>query len=155
MNSDQENFEALRRLIALKQYEQPPPRYFSELPGRIWMRIEREPASQSFWERLLPNIGLSPAFAYSFGLLACGSLFMGIVFSLNTEPEQLVGQPVAEDWHENSARLATTDGIGMRLQPYQPNHLASTNPVMNSDPLPSLFDGFKLRALPANFIPGQ
>jgi len=156
MNPEQENFDALRRLLALKRYEEPPPGYFSELPGRIWSRIEREPASESFWERIFPNIGLSPAFAYSFGLLACGSLFMGILYSLKTEPEQLLGQPIAKgNWHEDSARLATTDGVGMNLQPYRPNQFASTNPVMNAEPLPSLFDSFKLRVQPANFMPAQ
>lgn len=156
MNSEPEDFTALRKLLALKRYEEPPPRFFSELPSRIWRRIEQEPAPLSFWERFFPNIGLSPAFAYSFGLLACGSLFFGIAYSLNSEPEQLVGQPVLTDnWHEHSTRLATTDGIGMNLEPYRPNSLASTNPVMNTEPRPSLFDGFKLGIQPASYVPAQ
>ena len=156
MNLEQENFETLRKLLAFKKYEQPPPRYFSELPGRIWVRIEREAAAPSFWRRIFPNIGVSPAFAYSFGLLACGSLFFGIAYSLKTGLEQNVGQPVAKDsWQENSLRLATTEGVGMKLEPYRSSQLASTNPVINAEPLPSLFDGFRLRVQSANFTPTQ
>lgn len=156
MNPEQEDFESLRQLLALKKYEQPPPRYFSELSSRIWTRIEREPVPSKFWERFFPNIGLSPGFAYSFGLLACASLFMGVIYSLKTEPQQGVGQNVAAgSWPENSAALATTEGISMNLAPYRPGQFASTNPVMNTEPRASLFDGFKLRAQSANYTPGQ
>ncbi|MEO6034615.1 MAG: hypothetical protein ABIQ35_05125 [Verrucomicrobiota bacterium] len=154
MNPEQEDFESLRQLLALKKYEQPPPRYFSELSGRIWLRIEREPARLSFWQRIFPNVGVSPTFAYSFGLLACGSLFLGIAYSLNNEPQQSSGQPMANgNWPENSPRLATTDGIGMKLEPFRATQMASTNPVMNAEPLNSLFDGFRLRVQAANFSP--
>ena len=156
MNMEQENFEALRKLLVLKKYEQPPPRYFSELPGRIWARIEPKSSALSFWQRLFPNIGVSPAFAYSFGLLACGSLFLGIVYSLNTVPQQSIGPHLANgNWPENSPRLATTEGVGMKLEPYRPTQNASTNPVINAEPLPSLFDGFRLRAQSVNYTPPQ
>jgi hypothetical protein len=109
MNSDQENFEALRKLLALKKYEQPPPRYFSELPSRIWVRIERERQTTSFWARLFPNFGLNPAMAYSFGLLACGTLVFGIGYSLRTETAQTANNPLAND-----NPLAASRGLAAR-----------------------------------------
>jgi hypothetical protein len=153
MNSDQENFEALRKLLALKKYEQPPPRYFSELPSRIWSRLEREPETSSFWQRLFPNLELNPAIAYSFGLLACATLIFGISYSLRTGTEQVVARPVPNDNLGFPApQVATTETPGLTLSNYQPAQLASTNPVMNTEPL---FNGVNLRIERANYSPGQ
>jgi len=161
MNSEQEDFENLRKLLALKKYEQPPPRYFSELPSRIWVRIERgDGRATSFWARLLPGSGLSPAMAYSFGLLACGTLVFGIGYSLRTDPGQTAGSPLANGNNllSTAPRLATTrEPSGLNLSNFQPAQLASTNPVMNhSEPLPSLFNSLPLpQTAPVNYSPGQ
>ncbi len=156
MNSDQENFEALRKLLALKKYEQPPPRYFSELSTRILNRIEREPQTIPFWERFFPNIGLNPALAYSFGLLACGTLVFGLGYSLKTEPEQTVAHPFGDENRSIASSMpAAQDAPGLSLSNYQVNQLASTNPVMGTEPLPSLFDGLNLRVTPVNYSSGK
>jgi hypothetical protein len=155
MNSDQENFEALRKLLALKKYEQPPPRYFSELSTRILNRIEREPRTIPFWERFFPNIGLNPALAYSFGLLACGTLVFGIGYSLKTESEQTVTHPFGDGNRSIAAMPAPQDVSGLSLSNYQVNQLASTNPVMGSETLPSLFDGLNLNVTPVNYSSGK
>jgi hypothetical protein len=155
MNPEQENFEALRKLLALKRHEVPPPRYFSELPRRIWTEIEREPVRLSIWERFFPNVGVSPAFAYSFGLLACGTLFLSVAYSLKTDGEPAIARPVAIENHELTfPRLATRDGVGMSLAPAR-NEMASTNPVFNAEPLRSLFNGMELRVEQAGYSPAQ
>lgn len=155
MNPDQENFEALRKLLALKKYEQPPPRYFSELPTKIWTRIEREPVSVPFWERFLPNVGINPALAYSFGLLACGTLVLGIGHSLKSDPTQVVVQPLVDDIWGGAPKVAGAGSSGMTLSNFQPTQMASTNPVMSSEPLPSLFGNPQLQTAPVSFSPGQ
>jgi len=154
MNSDQENFEALRKLLALKKHEQPPPRYFSEFSTKIWTRIERENQNLSFWARLFPNLRLNPAFAYSFGLLACGSLVFGIGYTLSTEPEQTAASPM-----ENNNLLVAAPKLGIKESPlnfsnYQATQLASTNPVMTPE-LPSLFNGIPVQVQPASYTPNQ
>src|SRR5258706_288966 len=45
MNPNTENFDQLRKLLALKRYELPPPRYFNEFSGRIMARLA-EPEHQ-------------------------------------------------------------------------------------------------------------
>ena len=155
MNSEQENFDTLRKLLALKKYEQPPPRYFTDLPTQIWARIEREPEKIPFWQRFLPNFGLSPAVAYSFGLLACGGLVFGIGYSLNDESEQIMVRSVAQGGGFGLVpKQAAQETTGLN-QPNRGNDYASTNPVMAPGALPSLFKGLNLRAEPANFSPAQ
>lgn len=155
MNSDQD-FEDLRKLLSLKKYEQPPPRYFSELPARIWVRIEREGRTETFWARLFPNVGLSPAMAYSFGLLACGTLVFGIGYSLRTESTQSAPIPFAnQNGLLTSPKMATKESVGTAFSNYQAAQLASTNPVMNAQPLPSLFNTLPVQAAPVNYSPGQ
>ncbi len=156
MNSEREDFETLRQLLALKRHEVPPPRYFSELPGQIRARIEREPAALSFWARIFPSVRLSPAVAYSFGLLACATLFFGVAYSLKTAPDQTAVRPIVdENWPTASSKLASENPRVLNLAPSQLILLASTNPVMDAGALPSLFDSPQLRMQLINSVPGQ
>ena len=93
--------------------------------------------------------------AYSFGLLACGSLVFGIGYSLSGESEQTVARPIAGNGGlQLVPQLATQNATGLNL-PNRGNDYASTNPVMEPDSLPSLFTGFKLQAEPASFSPAR
>lgn len=94
MNADPENFDDLRRLLALKRHEQPPPGYFSQLPQHVWKRIEKEEARPSFWEQWIPSFGLKPAVAYAFGLVLCGTLIIGIGNSLKEDGNSPLAAPL-------------------------------------------------------------
>ncbi|HTD68133.1 MAG TPA: hypothetical protein VK846_16535 [Candidatus Limnocylindria bacterium] len=75
MGSSPDN-DAVEKLLRLKRYEQPPPRYFSEFSGRVISRIERGEGRSSWWERL--GFDLRPALAAGAGMVACGLIVYGV-----------------------------------------------------------------------------
>lgn len=80
--SDPQNSDRLRRLLALKRHELPPPVFFELLPRKIRAQLERESSRRSsftaWWRRLALEWDLKPALA-GFALIAAGGLyFMGI-----------------------------------------------------------------------------
>ena len=76
MSASPDNFESLEKLLRLKRYEQPPPRYFNEFSGRVIDRIGRGEAQRTWWERL--GFDLRPALAAGAGLAACGLMVYGV-----------------------------------------------------------------------------
>src|SRR6266496_3671700 len=105
---EQENFDSLRRLLALKRHEQPPPRYFQDFSGHVIARLragERVDRS-GFWEslsweapwlqRLWGAFETKPILAGALGMLVCGVLVAGIARSeraVNPEVASLSDKP--------------------------------------------------------------
>lgn len=95
MNPDSENFDALRRVLALKRHEQPPPGYFDQFSSQVIARIKAgetgEPASAvsrffrgaSWWNHVVSALEAKPAVAGAFGAAVCALLISGIVYSEN------------------------------------------------------------------------
>jgi len=80
MNAQSDNFEQIRKLLALKKYEQPPPGYFDQLSARIISRIEAADTGRTtLWERLGFAFGSKPAFVCALGVVVCGLLCVGIL----------------------------------------------------------------------------
>ena len=83
MNSQSDNFEQIRKLLALKRYEQPPPGYFDSLSARIISRIESAESDRpGLWERLGFAFGSKPAFVCALGVVVCGLFCIGILSAL-------------------------------------------------------------------------
>jgi len=106
MSQDTQNFEQLRRLLALKRYEQPPPGYFNDFASQVIARIKagesgNEPITleRILWEapwfqRLWAALEAKPILAGAFGVAVCGLLITGVMYSDRTDvPTTLV--PVA------------------------------------------------------------
>jgi hypothetical protein len=62
MSSSQDDFGRLRKLLASKRYEQPPPGYFNYFSDRVIARIEVEQShrSSSWWNWLLEKMEAKP-----------------------------------------------------------------------------------------------
>ncbi|MDQ6631263.1 MAG: hypothetical protein M3Y82_05850, partial [Verrucomicrobiota bacterium] len=133
--------------------EQPPPGYFNELPRQVWTRLERsETEKSSFWTPFFSRQGMNPAVAYGFGLIACATLIFGIGYALKTEPETTLARPMAEDsWRLTAPGPALAAEKPLHFSPDSSNLLSSTNPVLNAEPLPSFFNGLKLKVEPVSF----
>jgi hypothetical protein len=104
MNPEQENIQALRRLLALKRHEQPSPGYFDRFSGQVIARIRAgERAPDSFWERFgfeatwLQQIWAAfetkPLLAGAFGATVCALITMGFVFA--DGPSNLQSAPLS------------------------------------------------------------
>src|SRR5512140_1774961 len=92
MSPEQEQFENLRRLLALKRYEQPPPGYFHNFSREVIVRIRSgeasgDPAWETLsWEapwlqRLWGAFEAKPILAGVFGVAVCSLLISGAVYS--------------------------------------------------------------------------
>jgi len=93
MENENENFDQLRKLLALKKHELPPPGYFNKLPGNVISRIREERAgdTRGALEKLndeapwLMNLWRSlegkPIFAGAFGAAICALVLAAIVLA--------------------------------------------------------------------------
>jgi hypothetical protein len=87
MNPAPDNFDDLRRLLALKRHEQPPPGYFQSFSAKVVARIEAAEtaaAAMPWWKRWLAGIEAGPAMAFSMAVVVGGALLAG----LSLAPEQ-------------------------------------------------------------------
>lgn len=93
-----DEFEKLRKLLALKRREEPPPGYFNRLPGEIRARIAQAEANpEPFWRRWLESWDWSPALAASFAMVAVTLIVSGVWFARQPAAQggpQVVTTPV-------------------------------------------------------------
>jgi hypothetical protein len=100
MHPEQENFQDLRRLLALKRHEQPPPGYFENFSSQVISRIrggeqgrdgslaERLDAGNAWLQRFWGLLSGKPILVGAFGAAAC-SLILGItLFSESADNPQ-------------------------------------------------------------------
>ena len=102
MSENENDFEALRRLLALKRHEIPPPGYFEDFSSRVIGRIRAGEAAQELpWLlRLLQSFEGKPAYPVALASALCTLLLFGIV-SIEQSP-RLVSNPFPENSTEFS-----------------------------------------------------
>jgi len=153
-SSDQENFEKLQKLLALKRYEQPPPGYFNRLPNQIMARIEAGEGQSRFWERLIPSFTFRPAMAYGVGLAACGAVSLGVFYTSNL-PSSNTGATTASTM-TTSQPMMVTSAPAATIASRDPSSVNSTNPVTERSLFPDPQNiGRGLQSAPAGFTPHQ
>jgi hypothetical protein len=151
MNSDPGDFETLRKLMALKRHEQPPPGYLNQLSSSIHARLEQGEGRLTMWDRVSANFTLRPFLAYAFGLTVCGAVGLSAVSMVREEMAQAADpSPVAT--LKTPAHAATFAGQYKSEPPvlHVANWLGNTNPTAETQPRPSLFDTHPT-ALPAAY----
>lgn len=153
MNTTPENeFTELRRLLALKRHEQPPPRYFQDFSanvitalrteGRSRRRLELNEEVPAWILRLQEWLQARPAFASAFGVVACAALIGGILVS-EKDASAPVPMPtlLSEVAPVDTQPTLTAEPLGTPFQPVGEQFaplLAGTNGQSLSRP--SLFD---------------
>lgn len=89
MNSSPDDFRDLKRLLALKRHEQPPPGYFSYLPDKIAVRVERDDLSEysTWWEWLVQKLDARPVLAGAYAFAISGLMLLGFKVSQDVQAE--------------------------------------------------------------------
>jgi hypothetical protein len=139
MSPNPNEFEEVRRLIALKRYEQPPPRFFNEFPSSVIARIRAGERSRTESSGLLARLWAAfeakPLWAGVAGFAACALVVVGFVASEGERPIADIPQApgdtasfLAEPSTPAPARQATLVSFG------------SMSGVPVSQPQVSLFD---------------
>jgi hypothetical protein len=144
MKENENNFESLRRLLALKRRETPPPGYFENFSAEVMARVRAGDAGRTgsvseqlpWLIRLMSAFEAKPAFAGAFASALCLLLVFGIVFA---ERPDSVTQPLLTPTAQTTpdeilmATATSPSASGLNAQPaLQPNFLSSTNPVLNT-----------------------
>jgi len=164
MSENEDNFEALRQLLALKRHEVPPPGYFENFSIEVMARLRAGEGSRmadvsergeglAWLLRLLSAFEAKPAFAGGFASVLCLLLLAGIVFA---ERPDVAPQPLLQT-AQVSSPLAVATPVSLNSQPAaQPDFITSTNPIFNAQPVPAWFAPQGASVQPASFtLPGN
>ncbi|HEY5232385.1 MAG TPA: hypothetical protein VIK35_02470 [Verrucomicrobiae bacterium] len=150
MNENENNLDSLRRLLAFKKRETPPPGYFDNFSTQVVNRIRaggshgRTKAREEFFSeapwllKFLQIFEARPAFASAFAGALCLVLVLGIVFA--EQPDGSTPQLLVPQMAESSSPLAQVSTTALS-QPSDSMILASenTNPASSLQPVASYF----------------
>jgi len=99
-HSDQDDFEQLRKLLALKRHEIPPPGYFEGLPRKVMTRVEMTELGiySTWWEWIVASFDAKPVLACAYGFAVSGLLLLGFRLSQQFEQEVATGPVQGGPW---------------------------------------------------------
>ena len=153
MNSAPEEFNQLRKLLALKRHEVPPPGFFERFPDKVVARIEAEGLGGrvSWWRRLFPQLDAKPVLACAYGLVVVGLLAVGVGVSQSLDTEQAAAPDLGPPWF---AQAPASDALSISPPLTRDSLTGPTNPASSVNPVsgpPSfLFDVNRLRVIPVS-----
>jgi hypothetical protein len=149
MSAESENFRELRRLLAVKRYEQPPPGYFNGFNRQVIARIEAGERGggdsllevlfgQGSWLlRLWSSFGTKPILAGAFGITVCSVLIAGVAYSDRSDSGSV---PTLAPPSREQAGLAPMGHVAYGLlQPASATALSGTGGVLSPQEHTSLF----------------
>ena len=159
MNENENNFELLRRLLALKRHETPTPGYFNDFSSQVLQQIRAGQTDQSanlfeelfnhapWLAKVLHAFDVKPVFAGGFAVALCLLLLFGIVY---TDRPDLTQQPLLGAAN-SSAALAAVSPAALSQPADQMGIVSSTNPVLSLQPVGSPFGQQNPLAQPVSF----
>jgi hypothetical protein len=128
MSQDSEDFGPLRRLLALKRHEQPPPGYFDSFSRQVIARIiagegvDENVLDRVFWEvpwsrRLWMALEAraKPILAGAFGAAVCSLLVFGVIYSEKTDVDPVAGLAVPGTPTANTIQFANVSSSDQPL----------------------------------------
>jgi hypothetical protein len=141
MNENENSFESLRRILAFKNRETPPPGYFNGFSAQVVARIragETNESSVAWFSKLLQAFEFKPAFAGSFAGALCMLLVFGIVYAQRPDAAP---QPLLTSSTQVSSPLAMTSPTDFIPQTGSSGLMVSSNnSVLNLGSVASLFN---------------
>jgi hypothetical protein len=161
MNESETNFESLRRLLALKRHEIPPPGYFNGFSDQVMSRIRagevdgsREAGESSWLLRFLQVFEAKPAFAGTFAFSLCMLLLFGIVYA--ERPDAATKTTFLATVGQSALSFADATSPVLSSSSVPTGLMVSTNPVLSLEPVSSLFGQPNPLAQPVSFpLPGN
>lgn len=150
MDTEPHEFKELKRLLALKQYESPPPGYFDRFSGKVVARLEAQRLQDEVpvWRRWISELFERPALTAIYAVLfgGLGAISLGLVQT----PMSGEGLPPASGW----AAQASIEPYSTRTMAVPAVHEAailpsSISPVVGSAGSP--FAQYGLRVEQASF----
>jgi len=158
MNENENQFEPLRRLLALKRHETPPPGYFNTFSSRVISRIRAGEGARSegvaeglsWLLGLVESFQFKPAFAGAFASVLGLFLIFGIVYA---ERSESTPQPMFQaEIGNNSPLLASVSPTALAQPADQVGGIvASADPVLNFQTAASPFQPQNPLAQPVSF----
>jgi hypothetical protein len=142
MSPEQENFESLQKLLALKRHEQPPPGYFNRFSDQVMIRIEAGETGRTIGERLSFDVpwlrrfwsllDAPPILAGAIGAATCGLLIAGVMYSERADMTEVSPLPVSD----------VAKGPQIQLPGATPDTAVIEASAVESGVQPSLFQKF-------------
>jgi hypothetical protein len=122
MSQDSQDFGSLRRLLAIKRHEQPPPGYFNGFSRQVIARIKAgergaEGGLDLFWDapwlqRLWTALETKPVMAGAFGAAFCALLIGGVIYSEKSDVQPgIAGSVPAESLPMQIANASASDQL--------------------------------------------
>ncbi len=125
METSPEDFESLQKLLKLKRYEHPHPRYFNDFSSQVIARIKAGEARAPWWEKF--GIDLRAVATVGAGAAACVTFFLG----MGTAPQGANATGMGGPSIATASVATQSDAFS---QPNAQDIVAanSTNPVINA-----------------------
>jgi hypothetical protein len=168
MSENNENFEDLKKLLKLKQYEIPPPGYFNNFADSVVSRIragegsgqslfERIQADSGFWGNLFFIFQRKPGLIGGLATSACLLALFGVILLDHSESGMAAADTVAAEASPSAPDVSPTLASAISLQPADSGGIeVTTNPVASLQPVTS-FAGSSANPLfqPVGFMPAS